>query len=89
MGRGGGEGQRLFFFFCFENVAPDQVMQHWGEAKQYTKCICRHCAVCGITLRTKVVGDCLVCLANLHLDCARKVDFYCIGCHHAIWDLEN
>mgnify|MGYP006950496409 CR=1 FL=1 len=28
-------------------------------------------------------------VVQVYLDCARKVDFYCIGCHHAIWDLEN
>ena len=63
--------------------------QHWNEIKAYKKCICRHCAVCGLVLRKEVVGDCSICNANMHLECARKLDFYCIGClsHHAVWPL--
>jgi hypothetical protein len=24
----------------------------------------------------------------MHLDCARKLNFYCVVCHHAVWPLE-
>ena len=53
---------------------------HWGETKQYRICISRHCAVCGDALQTGVVGDCEVCCLNMHLTCARKLNFYCFVC---------
>ncbi len=80
-GREGNQCRLSFHNLCYK--------QHWDEIKAYKKCICRHCAVCGLVLqlRKEVVGDCSICNANMHLECARKLDFYCIGCHHAVWPL--
>lgn len=80
-GREGNQCRLSFHDLCYK--------QHWNEIKAYKKCICRHCAVCtcGLVLRKEVVGDCSICNANMHLECARKLDFYCIGCHHAVWPL--
>ncbi len=50
------------------------------EIKAYKKCICRHCAVCGL------VQGSGRWLFNLHA-WPRKLDFYWIGCHHAVWSL--
>ena len=58
---------------------------HWNETKQYLKYICRFCAACGQALRNNVVGEYSACNADMDLACARKVDCYCIVCHHAIW----
>jgi hypothetical protein len=76
-GREGNQCRLSFHDLCYK--------QHWNEIKAYKKCICRHCAVCtcGLVLRKEVVGDSSICNANMHLECARKLDFYCIGCHHA------
>ena len=78
-GREGNQCRLSFHELCYK--------QHWDEIKAYKKCICRHCAVCGLVLPKKMVGDCSICNANMHLECARKLDFYCIGCHHAVWPL--
>ena len=61
---------------------------HLDETKLFKKCICRHCAVCGAALRSNCVGNCTLCSANMHLDCAYKPNFYCVVCHHAVWPLE-
>jgi hypothetical protein len=60
-GRKGNQCRLSFHELCYK--------QHWDEIKAYKKCICRHCAVCGLVLPKKMVGDCSICNANMHLEC--------------------
>ena len=60
----------------------DDYQCYWDETKLFKKCICRHCAVCGAALRSNCFGDCTLCSANMHLDCARKLNLLC--CNIAI-----
>ena len=56
---------------------------HWGEAKQYKKCICRHCASVvmqwSATVRSVAPAQTCTC----------KLNFYCVVCHHVVWALDE
>jgi len=54
----------------------------------FNRCPCRHCLVCLTALRYRnCVGVC-DCGADMHFECAKKLDWYCALCFAPIWPLD-
>jgi len=70
------KGAFTFHKACYEET--------WQEST-YNKCPCRFCLICRKTeMRAKCVGYC-ECGVDLHYECAKAKDFYCVVCKAPVW----
>jgi len=58
----------------------------WQGGTPYKRCPCRFCLVClSSPGRGQEVVTCTECKAELHLECAKQLDYFCPLCKHAFW----
>ena len=59
--------------------------ERWRESS-YNKCPCHDCLICLQTQwHRKCVGECEKCGADMHFECAKNRNFYCVLCFTPVW----